>query len=642
LQIFSGINEVTVLENLVSDILSIIPYIQIIGATTSGEILNSDTFEFKIILSFATFINTDIKVIDMNFYKTSYKTAERIIDLFPTNRIPQVVISFVDGLTINGEEYINAFHRYNKDMVISGGLAGDNARFEETLVLTHNRIVKNGAVVALLFNPDLHISTKASFGWDNIGKIMTITKADKNIVYEIDDIPIVDIYAKYLGHNIAKSLPQVGIEFPLIIQKENISIPRAVLGVHQNKALIFAGNLYVGDKVTFGYGNIDSILEFSKTMDIKRSEAIFIYSCMARKSLMKDSIKLELQPLSQISTVSGFFTYGEFYSSVDSSNESNHHNLLNETMTILSLSENKLQNSKYNKEVKEHNSIHNKRNLTLKAFSHLISQTTLEFEELNQFLEKKITEEVAKNVKKEEMLQRQSRLAQMGEMISMIAHQWRQPLGAINSSVIGIQSKVSIGKFDFKVENDRNKFLTFLDRKLTNITEYVATLSETIDDFRNFFKPDKKKELINITEPVKRALKIVETSMSSKGIEIDTEFEAQQDICIYKNELMQVILNILKNSEDNFIERHITNPKISIKVYFKNYKSCVSIQDNGGGIPDNILHKVFNPYFSTKHEKNGTGLGLYMSKIMIEEHHNGFLNVENKNNGAHFLIEIEV
>ena len=638
LQVFSGITEISSIENFLSEVLDILPNIQIIGATTSGEILEYDTLESSMVLSFSTFEKTEIQVFDTDFYKSSGNTAEKLISLFPQDKTPQVAISFVDGLTINGEEYINSFHSYNPNVIISGGLAGDNALFVQTIVFTHNRIVENGAVVALLFNPQLQVSTTASFGWEDIGKTMTITKSDKNIVYEIDNIPVVDIYAKYLGANIAKDLPKVGIEFPLIIHKENISIPRAVLGVHNKTALVFAGNLHIGDKVTFGYGNIDSILEYSKNIGIKNSESIFIYSCMARKYLLKDSIKLELKPLSQIANLSGFFTYGEFYSNTTT----NECNLLNETMTILSLSENANQITPLeNASEININSEESDRNLTLKAFSHLISQTTLEFEELNQSLEKKIKDEVAKNVKKEEILQKQSRLAQMGEMISMIAHQWRQPLGAINSSVIGIESKISIGKFDFTIENDRTKFFKFLNRKLTNITEYVGTLSETIDDFRNFFKPDKQKELVNLTEPITRALKIVENAMSNKGIEISTKFDSEIDIYMYQNELMQVILNILKNSEDNFVEQKIKNPKINIETYFQDSNYFIAIQDNGGGIPKSIRCKIFDPYFSTKNEKNGTGLGLYMSKIMIEEHHNGFLSVENQNGGAYFLIQIQ-
>jgi len=315
----------------------------------------------------------------------------------------------------------------------------------------------------------------------------------------------------------------------------------------------------------------------------------------------------------------------------------------NETMTILSLKENGSANCKHNScksDIKELNKVDVSNSSTLKALSHLISQTSLELEEINSSLEKRVKEEVGKNIKKEKLLQRQSRLAQMGEMINMIAHQWRQPLSAISSSIIGIESKISIGKFDFSQESDREIFLKFLNRKLSGISDYVNTLSETIDDFRNFFKPDKKKELVSFSEPVKKALKIVESSMKTKGIKILTLFKNDDNILFYKNEMMQVILNILKNSEDNFIEKNIKNPKIKITTYFKDKNYTIRIEDNGGGIPNKILPKIFDPYFSTKNEKNGTGIGLYMSKIMVEEHHNGKLSAKNIEDGISFKIEI--
>ena len=262
-------------------------------------------------------------------------------------------------------------------------------------------------------------------------------------------------------------------------------------------------------------------------------------------------------------------------------------------------------------------------------------------EDLNNSLESKVIQAIEETERKSKLLEEQSRLAQMGEMISMIAHQWRQPLSAINSSIIAIQSKLAIGKFNLEVAQDRERFLKFLEKKHNNITEYVKGLSETIDDFRNFFKPDKEKEIISIIEPINRALKIVEASMSAKGIKIVTNFNCKDEISMYQNELMQVVLNILKNSEDNFKEKNIQNGYIEIVTSKKDNNYIIEIYDNGGGIPEDIMPNIFDPYFSTKDEKNGTGLGLYMSKIIIEEHHNGNLSATNTYKGVCFKIELE-
>ena len=237
---------------------------------------------------------------------------------------------------------------------------------------------------------------------------------------------------------------------------------------------------------------------------------------------------------------------------------------------------------------------------------------------------------------RERILLEQTRMAQMGEMLSMIAHQWRQPLGAISSAIFGIQTKLATGKFDGQESNE--ELYKYLNTKHKRINEYVQFLSTTIDDFRNFFKPDKKKELLMFESPIGRALKIVETSLSSKGIDIGYTFNVNENVEMFQNEIMQVVLNIIKNSEDNFLERETKEPKIRIETNKMPAHYEIKISDNGGGIPDHIIANVFDPYFSTKDEKNGSGLGLYMSKMMIEEHSGGLLQVENTNEGAMFII----
>ena len=255
-----------------------------------------------------------------------------------------------------------------------------------------------------------------------------------------------------------------------------------------------------------------------------------------------------------------------------------------------------------------------------------------ELKEYENSLEQLVDTKTKENMKQLEILQQQTRLAQMGEMISMIAHQWRQPLGSISSVVIGIQVDLMSGMYNFKVQKDRDEFLKFLDKKFNKINTYVQFLSATVDDFRNFFKPNKGKEMVSLTTPIKKALAIVKSSMKNKNIDVNTDFKTDDELLLYQNELMQVILNILKNSEDNFLEKKILNPKINIITKKINNKYIISISDNGGGIKEEILSKIFDPYFSTKDEKNGTGLGLYMSKIMIEEHNKGSLSVKNVDN----------
>ena len=164
----------------------------------------------------------------------------------------------------------------------------------------------------------------------------------------------------------------------------------------------------------------------------------------------------------------------------------------------------------------------------------------------------------------------------------------------------------------------------------------------TIDNFRDFYKPTKEKRLVTINNSIKQALDIVETSMQTKLIKINKEFNSTIELELFTHELMQVILNLLKNSQDNFDEKNNEAAKISIITNDIKNGIRVEIIDNGGGIPNNISAKIFDPYFSTKSEKNGTGLGLYMSKLIIEEHHNGKLQYKNTQDGVCFTIEIYI
>lgn len=235
----------------------------------------------------------------------------------------------------------------------------------------------------------------------------------------------------------------------------------------------------------------------------------------------------------------------------------------------------------------------------------------------------------------EQMLQ-QSRLAQMGEMISMIAHQWRQPLMAISIAAINMKLDAQLECFDLKTKDGRDAQKNAYLDELNNIENYIENLTTTIDDFRNFYKPDKRLTLCSFHEISSKALNIIQKSLDMACITMVEEYCDEVKLEMHENEVMQVILNIFKNAQDNFKEKKILNPQIKIT----SKDNTLYISDNGGGIPDNIIDKIFDPYFSTKDEKNGTGLGLYMSKMIIEEHHNGSLKAENLNGGVLFKLII--
>jgi len=254
-----------------------------------------------------------------------------------------------------------------------------------------------------------------------------------------------------------------------------------------------------------------------------------------------------------------------------------------------------------------------------------------ELEELNSTLSQRVNSEIDKNRKKEQQFIEQSRLAQMGEMLSMIAHQWRQPLSAISSTAVGLELK---GELD-KLNNE------FVIKQAKNISRYSQHLSQTINDFRDFFKSDKNSAIVSFDDILESVLSIVEVSITNKNIDIIKELHDNSRFDTYSNEIKQVVLNLIKNAEDVLIDRDIEDPYIEITTYQEDDKHILRVKDNGGGIGDDIADKIFNPYFSTKTEKNGTGLGLYMSKTIIEEHCKGELNFIKNPNGAIFEIVLE-
>ena len=271
----------------------------------------------------------------------------------------------------------------------------------------------------------------------------------------------------------------------------------------------------------------------------------------------------------------------------------------------------------------------------LQASNIVLQSTTVELEikskkisELNENLEDRVKDELAKNRAKDIQLIQQARLAQMGEMISMIAHQWRQPLASISATSSAIRIKSELGKL--------TKEIVF--QQTDKISEYSQFLSETIDDFRNFFRPNRDKKETNYKSIIEAVKGIIGISLDHKYIKLEILINENDNFISYPNELKQVILNLIKNAEDALIENKIKEPFIKLTTYNENGYYILKVSDNAGGIPENIIEKIFDPYFSTKSEKNGTGLGLYMSKMIIQEHCNGILSVENSSEGAVFKI----
>jgi len=230
------------------------------------------------------------------------------------------------------------------------------------------------------------------------------------------------------------------------------------------------------------------------------------------------------------------------------------------------------------------------------------------------------------------MLIEQSKSAAMGEMISMIAHQWRQPLQAVS---ILVQKLPLTKMIEGEITDD------LLDSVVDEVGKQLEYMSKTIDDFRDFFKPDKEKELVLAERAVDKAIEFLAYLFKVDSIKLTINSHNDDNyVLIHFNEVVQVLINIIKNSRDAMIEKITEDRFIAVDLEHNDESVIIRISDNAGGIPENIIKRIFEPYFSTKSNKNGTGLGLYMSKTIIEQHCNGRLTVSNSDVGAIFKIEL--
>jgi len=243
--------------------------------------------------------------------------------------------------------------------------------------------------------------------------------------------------------------------------------------------------------------------------------------------------------------------------------------------------------------------------------------------------------------KKDAHLFHQSRLAQMGEMLSIIAHQWRQPLNAISLAQISITVALQLQKYDLSDKKQREEFLEFLQLTMGKVGLYVQNLSEIIADFSDFYKPNKTSVVTTVDKCIRKGYSIISASLLAKNINIELDLNSYSHIKLHENEFMQVIINILNNAMENFIQNEVKNPQIHIKSYDTQDETLIEIRDNGGGIEESIMGKIFDPYFSTKLDKHGTGLGLYMAKMIIREYHEGSIEAKNSDEGAVFTIKFK-
>lgn len=255
-----------------------------------------------------------------------------------------------------------------------------------------------------------------------------------------------------------------------------------------------------------------------------------------------------------------------------------------------------------------------------------------EIEELNDTLESRIAEALEKNREQELFMLQQDRLAKMGEMIAMIAHQWRQPLNNLSLLIQLLVSRYKKGMLDEEA----------IEYFQVNSQKQIEQMSSTIDDFRNFYRSEKEIREFCVNESIEKLISMTRMGFASEEIEVNFRASGRCYYTGYPNELAHAVLNIMNNAREAFAERDgtVTDKRIIITLEEREGALTLEICDNAGGIPEEIMDKIFDPYFSTKQDKNGTGLGLYMTNVMVVDHMRSQIAVTNRDGGACFTITL--
>jgi len=253
-----------------------------------------------------------------------------------------------------------------------------------------------------------------------------------------------------------------------------------------------------------------------------------------------------------------------------------------------------------------------------------------QLETVNRSLENRVAASLRDIRERDQMLIQQGRFAAMGEMISNISHQWRQPLNNVGLIIQNLQEMSEHGELSPEVV--RHEVRTAMD--------VIQFMSGTIDDFRHFFRPDKEKVAFIVNKVMAKTVQFMLPALRNSGIAIT--FDKEPDVCIqgYHNEYSQMLMNIINNAKDALLERNVAEPHITLRVFRDNARAVVTITDNAGGMDADVLPKVFDPYFTTKEPGKGTGIGLYMSKVIVEKDMGGRLTASNVPGGAEFRIEM--
>jgi signal transduction histidine kinase len=527
--------------------------------------------------------------------------------------------------------------------IFGGGSTGKSYNTNKSFVFHSNDIYNKAIILVFIHGDNLSVELYQAFDWKPISRKKRITKTDDSTIFTMGDSPALDIYRKYFPN--LESDTSVFLQVPLYITKGNSSYTVHILDADlTNQSISTAQPLDESDIVQLSIGNYNAMMnrtaEIYDFLSNTPAQAIWIGSSVSYEYGFRIPIKHYISNIRSNNHIFGYTTAQEYF------NEENHPNTFhNHTFVIATITESnnsyiELEEYKYanitpfeiaNKNL--YSIIHKTSNELNRLTENLeirVNQRTQELKTLNNELQIRIDDAVREVKRQTAIMNQQSRLASMGEILENIAHQWRQPLNAVSWVLQDIQIKAELGRQD---EID-------IGQVANKINNSIQFLSNTIEDFRRFVDKSDMAQTFNLKTTIESTKKLIEDTLTRLNIKIELDCNKDINYKGFENDIKHVIMNLINNARDAFEENHIKNGIIAISVYHEKDELIIAVKDNAGGIPKKILKNIFEPYYTTKHKTKGTGLGLYMSKNLIEKV-NGSLEVASILNGkTTFLITL--
>jgi len=581
-QLFCGQGK-EMMQRVVAQLVEKLPQAYCIGATTDGEISQETITTGKTVIAVSVFEKTALEgswIEGSDAFANGAYLAETLV-----KEDTRLLILLSDGTTTNGEVFLRGVASVAPEVVIAGGMAGDNGAFVQTYVSYGEKVLKKGAVGVALHSDLLQVYNDYSFNWSPIGVEHTIDHADDNRVYSIDRMSPVDFYTKYLGEQVSEALPATGIEFPLITKKNGRDVARAVIARHEDNSLSFAGNLYTGDKVRLGFGNAKMIMKESfRTLEETYDypiESFFVYSCMARRRYMPDFIQVEIKPFAQTSTTVGFFTYGEFY------HHKGHNTLMNQTFTVVALSESPhpLRSREKNRREKPFadNSGYSS---TIEALTHLIDRSTEDYEEQARELEK-------------QKRYSQHLLEVQKTFIRHAIHETNTPLSVIMAN---------IELFELYYGKHPN---------MVNIEVATKSIHNIYEDLSYLIKKEQvsyPKKRIDLLDFLRSRVAFFDMVAQKSQVKLQLESHCNAPIIVFNETKLQ---RIVDNNLSNAIK--YTESAEPVHITVSEYAEGIRICFASHSLPIQDSESIFNAYYREHSAKEGLGLGLNLVKMICEE-----------------------